>query len=198
MQPGDAIKRLFDRRATRKPQIEQSVYSVEHELLSEFIYSDMRDRADRFRTSVDDAPMVPGATPDVEVPYEAISDLGGDVFMAHVDSADEVGLKDRQEIKKSRELHRAIMEQYLANDDYRKAHLMTRNDPVGSALSTMAAMNEVKESLRTTLKDHAERAEKMREAEEEIEQIESQLPPPPPPPPDTPDTPPGPEGFPGG
>lgn len=167
----DRVKGLFTK-SSRVPTL--SPYTVEHQKLDEFILDDMRSSSRRFE-GVLNTPVEIEKDDGSKETYEQATDLRSDLFFAHHVLTDDVRLEDQREVRPSAKLNAEIMQHFIQHPDFLKTRPMTRNDAVGSALSTMAAEQVLTEELRTTLKDHAEDANEALSEEEKIRQFQELL-----------------------
>lgn len=196
----DAARSLFG--GTRKRIRELSSSTVSHDSFDDGVLDDFQERATRFRNTIEDAPEVRPHVPlpdrndfedeadyvkaqeeAVEAQERAEAVAGNysgwqhdvkDVFRAY-HTWDEPHVKDRTEVKPSRELGRQLMQRLTLADKFAEGRPHTRHSDVESALATMAFSEKLREELETTLAEHVAKSEEASEQEERLDNMEQAL-----------------------
>jgi uncharacterized protein with von Willebrand factor type A (vWA) domain len=176
----DRVKALFTRsERLRRKKVELAASVVKHDRLDEGVLHELREDARHFDPAFE-TPMVP--TPDMSVeiaegeerpttdePYRAWDDLLSDVFYSY-HTYNHPSVRANDQVRRSRMLHRRILEQVIHSEGFEQTRKNTRLDGIGSALSTMHIADTVRELLEGELVEQATRAQEMAQHEESAEQ----------------------------
>lgn len=196
----DATRTLFG--SARKRIRELSSSTVSHDSFDDGVLEDFEERAAHFREVIEDAPEVHPHVPlperddfedeadyvkaqeeAVEAQNKADAVAGNysgwqhdvkDVFRAY-HTWDEPHVKDRSEVKPSRELGRQLMQRLTLADSFADGRPYTRHSDVESALATMAFSERLRTELETTLAEHVAKSEEASEQEDRLDNMEQAL-----------------------
>jgi uncharacterized protein with von Willebrand factor type A (vWA) domain len=183
------------------PRLPRSVLA--HDPIDHLVFENYTEDSPRFRKmTVEDAPTIPvggeqpqapdmaSCTPaefkeyqqalktfqDREIaapPYDAWRDLTRDVFASyHTHNEPELSEHDNDP---SVDLHRKILPKLYNQEDHAHSRHITRDNPVTSALATMAAIGTLKQTLEGALAEETRHAEEFREQAQEAAEQQSEL-----------------------